>query len=121
MIHKYTKVGIVGMPPLTIIRELNDADVSILDLDTPLVKEDIESTAPYLPRVYCAILRTVVQNALHFQLDAVYVDVGPGKCDCALHVATVLEDMLKVPVFKTINEDRTGFGTPVCTTEMALT
>jgi hypothetical protein len=120
MIENYKKVGIVGMPPLQVIRELAANNVAIDDLDTPLVKADIESTAPYLPRVYCAILRTVVLNALNVALDAIFIDVGPGKCDCALHVATILQDMLDIPVHKTINEDRDGFGTPICTTKMNL-
>jgi hypothetical protein len=120
MIENYKKVGIVGMPPLQVIRELAANNVAIDDLDTPLVKADIESTAPYLPRVYCAILRTVVLNALNVALDAIFIDVGPGKCDCALHVATILQDMLDIPVHKTINEDRDGFGTPICTTKMTL-
>ena len=120
MIGNYKKVGIVGMPPLAVIRELNTGNVAIYDLDTPLLKEDIELTAPFLPRVFCAILRTVVLNALHLSLDAIIIDVGYGKCDCALHVATVLEDTLTIPVIKTKNEDMTGFGTPICTTQMAL-
>lgn len=120
MKSKLKTVGIVGMPPLEIIRELNDNRVTIHDLDTPMVREDIELTAPYLPRVYCAILRTVVLNALHLTMDAIYIDVGPGKCDCALHVATVLEDMLAIPVIKTRNQDKAGFGTPICESSLAL-
>ena len=61
MIFKGSKtVGIVGMPPLEIIRELNNNGAIIHDLDTPMIRADMELTAPYLPRVYCAILRTVV-------------------------------------------------------------
>jgi hypothetical protein len=116
----FNNVGIVGMPPLEVIRELLANHTAIHDLDTPMIKADIELTAPYLPRVYCAILRTVVLNALHLTLDAVYIDVGPGKCDCALHVATVLEDTLGIPVYKTINEDMTGFGTPISRSKMGL-
>ena len=102
-IKKFRKVGIVGMPPLEIIADLNHAGVEIIDLDTPLIRADIELTTPYLPRVYCAILRTVILNCLHMAVDAVFIDTGPGKCDCALHVATVLEDMLAVPVYRTKN------------------
>lgn len=120
MKHKLTKVGIVGMPPLSIIKELNDHNVTIHDLDTPMIKADMELTAPYLPRVYCAILRTVVLNALHLTLDAIYIDTGPGKCDSALHVATVLKDMLDIPVYETQNDDMTGFGTPVSQSKMSL-
>jgi hypothetical protein len=120
MKHKFKTVGIVGMPPLAVINELNTDNVIIHDLDTPMIAADIEMTAPYLPRVYCAILRTVILNALHLTLDAIYIDVGPGKCDCALHVATVLQDMLAIPLFKTRNEDMTGYGTPVSRSRMNL-
>jgi hypothetical protein len=120
MTHKLNNVGIVGIPPLEIIRQLNADNITIHDLDTPMIRADIELTAPYLPKVYCAILRTVVLNVLHLELDAIYIDVGPGKCDCALHVATILEDMLDIPVFKTKNEDNIGFGTPICQSNLAL-
>jgi hypothetical protein len=121
MMHRYTNVGIVGMPPLAIIKDLNVHGVIIHDLDTPMIRADMELTAPFLPRVYCAILRTVVLNALHLSLDAIYIDVGPGKCDCALHVATVLEDMLPIPIFRTRNDNMAGFGTPISQSRMGLT
>lgn len=120
MKYKHNTVGIVGMPPFKVIRELNTNNTVIHDLDTPMIKADIELTAPFLPRVYCAILRTVVLNALHLSLDAIYIDVGPGKCDCALHVATVLKDMLDIPVYKTRNEDKIAFGTPISRSKMKL-
>ena len=120
MDSNYKQVGIVGIPPLEIIRELTAPNITIHDLDTPMIMADIELTTPYLPRVYCAILRTVVLNVLHLTLDAIYIDVGPGKCDCALHVGTVLEDMLSIPVYRTKNEDMTSFGNPVCQSKMGL-
>ena len=80
----------------------------------------MEETILYLPRVYCAILRTVVMNSFHLDLQAIIIDVGPGKCDCALHVATILEDRLSIPVIKTRNNDSTSFGTPLCDTAMPL-
>ncbi len=107
-------VGIVGMPPLEVIRELNAGGCMIHDLDAPLVQADMESTVSYLPKVYCAVLRTVVLNALHLHLDAIYIDIGPGKCDGAQYVAAVLEDLLAIPVLRTSNEDRAAFGIPVC-------
>jgi len=119
-VKKSSKIGIVGMPPLEIIQSLNKNHIAIYDLDTQLVEADMESTVPYLPRVYCAILRTVVLNALHLEVDGIFIDVGPGKCDCALQVATVLEDILSVPVIRTINEDTTPFGTTICRTKMGL-
>ena len=114
------KVGIVGVPPLAVIQELNARQCRIVDLDEPQVHSAIDLSAQYLPRVYCAILRTVVLNAMHLNLDAIYIDVGPGKCDCALHVATILENMLPVPVIRTHNVDDRAFGTPVCRARMPL-
>ncbi|RJX24054.1 MAG: hypothetical protein C4563_00810 [Desulfobulbus sp.] len=114
------KIGIVGVPPLAVIRDLNARGCGIVDLDEPQVHSAIDLSAQYLPRVYCAILRTVVLNAMHLSLDGIYIDVGPGKCDCALHVATILENMLKVPVTRTHNLDDRAFGTPLCRTRMPL-
>ena len=111
--NAYKIVGIVGMPPLSIIRELNEKKVLIHDLDEPIVQRDIENASPFLPRVYCAVLRTVVVNALSLNLDAIYIDVGPGKCDSALYVADILADALPIPIIRTRNQDSQSFGTPI--------
>lgn len=114
------KIGIVGVPPLEVIRELEVKQCRIYDLDEPLVRKSIDQTSQHLPRVYCAILRTVVLNAMHLELDRIYIDVGPGKCDSALHVATILTDMLSIPVIQTRNQDNQSFGTALCRTRMPL-
>jgi hypothetical protein len=111
--------GIIGIPPLEIIREIQGR--TIYDLDEPQVAEDIETASPFLPRVYCAILRTAVVNSLSLKPEVIYIDVGPGKCDCAMHTATILESILpESKVVRTINRDKEDFGTPVCTTRMPL-
>lgn len=114
------KVGIVGIPPLEIITQLHRQQAEIIDLDEPQVRASLELTSVHLPRVYCAILRTVILNAMHLELDRIYIDVGPGKCDCALHVSTILNDMLSIPVIPTRNRDMHGLGFPLCRTRMAL-
>jgi hypothetical protein len=115
------RIGIVGVPPLAVIRQLEDEGSTIFDLDEPIVKRDIELASSYLPRVFCAILRTVVINAISLQPDVIYIDVGPGKCDCALHTATILADILpETTVVPTRNQDRTDFGTPLCAARMPL-
>lgn len=112
-------IGIVGVPPLEIISQLNQEKQTIFDLDEPLVKRDIELASPHLPRVYCAILRTVIVNSLTLQPKTVYIDVGPGKCDCALHTATILNEILPdTTIIKSRNQDRIDFGTPLCKTKM---
>jgi len=114
------RVGIVGVPPLEIIAFLHAQQIGIDDLDAMLIKADLELVTAFLPRVYCAILRTVVLNALHLKLDAVIVDVGPGKCDAAFHVATILEEGLDIPVIRTENRDGNAFGTPIAEGRLPL-
>ncbi len=114
------RVGIVGVPPLEVIRFLNEREIAILDLDAMLVKADLEAASQLVPRVYCAILRTVVVNALYLELDAIVVDAGPGKCDAAFHVAAILEESLAVPVIRTENHDTEGFGTPIARGRLPL-
>ncbi len=113
-------VGIVGVPPLVMMAALEKSNASIYDLDESIVKRDMEETILYLPRVYCAILRTVVINSLHLDLQAIVIDVGPGKCDCALHVANILKDRLDIPVIQTRNVDSQPFGTTLCETKLSL-
>ena len=115
------RVGIVGIPPLDVIRQLEEEQCQVFDLDEPIVTSSIEAASPFLPRVYCAILRTAVVNSLKLHLDAIYIDVGPGKCDCAEHTATVLEDSLPATqVIRTKNQDCVDFGVPLCTSDMPL-
>ncbi len=114
------KIGIVGVPPLEVIAEINSNGDVIIDLDEPQIQAPIDRSAAIIPRVYCAILRTVVLNCMHLKVDKVYIDVGPGKCDCALHVSELLDDMLDVPVVRTRNEDINAFGIPLCQSRMPL-
>ena len=114
------RVGIVGIPPRSVITDLHRRRVLIFDLDEPQVRASLDLTASHLPRVYCAVLRTVVLNAMHLHLDCIYIDVGPGKCDCALHVSTILKNMLDIPIHCTRNQDMEGAGIPLCRTRMPL-
>ncbi len=116
---KQKTIGIVGIPPLEIIDKLESDSSTLYDLDEPIVIKDIEIASPFIPQVYCAILRTVIVNTLTLKPDTIYIDVGPGKCDCALHTATILEDILpETTIVRTRNQDRKDYGTPVCSTRM---
>lgn len=113
-------VGIVGIPPLAVIRELRGNGDIIHDLDEPLVKVDLETTTAFIPKVYCAILHTVVVNAMSLALDTIYIDVGPGKCDGALQVAAILDEILAIPVVRTKNEDSVRQGNSLCCSHLPL-
>jgi hypothetical protein len=112
-------VGIVGVPPLEIIQQLNKEQVRIVDLDEPQLSLPMNRET-HLPQVYCAILRTVTLNAMNMPLERIYIDIGPGKCDCALHVSRVLHDFLSIPVITTRNLDDKGFGFPICRSNLPL-
>ena len=74
------QIGIVGVPPLEIIRQLNEEQAQIIDLDEPFLPLPIDQTDKHLPRVYCAILRTVLLNALNLHLDRI-IDITLGICN----------------------------------------
>lgn len=113
--------GIVGVPPLSVMEELAANKSKIVDLDEPQGRIDLETASPFLPRVYCGILRTVIANSLAVQPDVIYIDTGAGKCDCAVHTATVLEDILpNTTIIRTKNQDSTDFGIPLCKARMNL-
>lgn len=114
-------VGIVGMPPLEVMIRLKEEQARIYDLDALHVKPDLEITSEYVPRFYCAILRTVLTNAMKMSLDAIYIDTGDGKCNGALHISEILERELDIPVVRTRNEDQMHFGNPICEGELSLT
>lgn len=117
----YKRAGIVGVPPLAIIKELGDAGTEIYDLDEPHQGININRADTIIPRVYCAIIRTVVVNALYLDLDVIYMDTGPGKCDSSLNTSFILENLLDIPIIRTRNHDHTPYGHPLCRTRMPLT
>ncbi len=119
--NKRQRAGIVGIPPLSVMELLASPEYEVFDLDEPQGKTSIETASPFLPKVYCGILRTVVANSLKIKPDIIYIDTGSGKCDCAVHTATVLEDILpNTRIVRTRNHDATDFGIPLCRTKMNL-
>lgn len=115
------RAGIVGIPPLSVMKTLATPDFQIFDLDEPQNAVRLETASPFLPQVYCGILRTVIANSLAIRPDIIYIDTGAGKCDCAVHTATVLEDILPdTRIVRTKNNDSSSFGTPLCRTRMNL-
>lgn len=118
--QRIRKAGIVGVPPRAVIGALNARKVEIHDLDEPLIRADLETATPFLPTVYCAILRTAVVNALHCPLDAIFIDIGPGKCDAARYTAQILAQQLTIPVITTENTDCERLGNPISESGLPL-
>jgi len=114
--------GIVGLPPRTIMAGLAANQAVIYDLDALLVEADPAAIPDLLPRVYCGILRTVALNALHLapRLDAIFIDIGPGKCDGARYTAEILRRDLPVPIITCRNLDQKRLGNPICVSGLPL-
>jgi hypothetical protein len=113
-------VGIVGIPPVATMERLVENGDEIVDLDATVSRVDVEAEARLIPRYYCAILRTVLSNALRLELDEIYLDVGHGKCDGARHIKEILAMELSIPVTETQNYDSERRGNPICVSSLAL-
>jgi hypothetical protein len=115
-----TVVGIAGHPPWDVLSPLwEDPEVEILDLDVPDAGVPLHKADPYLPRIYCAVLRTVVANAAAKRPDRILADVGEGKCDGMRLAAEILADAGH-RVETTRNTCLRGDGTPVCRSGLPL-
>jgi len=118
---KDNRAAIVGVPPLAVIKQLEVEGAEIIDLDMPMTGISLERAATCLPKVYCAILRTVAANAVSLRPGRIFIDVGRGKCDGAAHLATILRQVLpESEVIAVENHDQEAFGTPRCVTKMPL-
>ena len=115
------RAAIVGVPPLAVIRQLEAEGAEIIDLDMPVPGVSLERATHCLPKVYCAILRTVAANAITLRPGRIFIDVGRGKCDGAAHLATILRYALpETEVIAVENHDSQPFSTPRCQTAMSL-
>jgi hypothetical protein len=114
------RVGIIGVPPLVTIRELRERWAEIVDLDGTVPHIDVEAEARIIPRYFCAVLRSVLSNALGLELARIYVDVGRGKCDGARYVTEVVRRELSIPVIATENTDTERWGNPICVSSLPL-
>ncbi|MDR0477809.1 MAG: hypothetical protein LBH14_07745 [Desulfobulbaceae bacterium] len=115
------RVAIVGVPPLAVIRQLEAEGAEIIDLDMPVSGVSLERASHCLPKVYCAILRTVAANAISLRPRRIFIDIGRGKCDGAAHLATILRYALPdSEVIAVENHDRQPFSAPRCQTAMPL-
>ncbi|KPJ61358.1 MAG: hypothetical protein AMJ46_01225 [Latescibacteria bacterium DG_63] len=112
--------GIVGVPPSATIRKVIERGDTIIDLDATVSRVNVEAESRLITRYYCAILRTVLSNALKLPLEEIYIDVGEGKCDGARHIKEILKRELSIPVIATRNSDSDRRGNPICLSSLPL-
>lgn len=73
-----------------------------------------------LPKTTCTIIKRIVDNALALELDELVIDVGYGKCDAARAAASILTNLLGVPMTLTRNANVTARPTPISDSRLPL-
>ncbi len=115
------KIAIIGTPDYELLARYAGRDFIDLDIrsDAPLSLAE-----RYIPKVYCAILRTVVSNALYCrgQIDCVIAEVGEAKCDGARLVCAILERELGLTVVRSKQQEKvsTPHPTPLSDSDLPL-
>lgn len=114
------KIGFAGQPPDDVLAAYAGRSVSFIDLDEPISGIPISLAEEYLPKVYCAVLRTILANAISLELDLVIASVGKCKCDGMRYISRILKDILQCPVIETENLSTDRRGNPISTSNLAL-
>ncbi len=110
-------VGIVGVPPLELMKSYIERGAVMVDLDEPVPEMPVRDV--YLPNAYCSILKRVVSNIFSLReakrLDLVLATVGKCKCDGMRNISSWLERTTDIPVMKVENDNTAPAGHPICT------
>ncbi|MFQ5455005.1 MAG: hypothetical protein ACE5EA_02230 [Nitrospirota bacterium] len=114
------KIGVVGVPPQEILNGYTDRGNTFIDLDEPISDIPISVSESCLPRVFCAILRTIAANAISLDLDLLIAGVGECKCDGMRYVASILKDIVRYPIIETRNMEMERRGNPISTSSLPL-
>ncbi|MQY65740.1 MAG: hypothetical protein GH147_04550, partial [Clostridia bacterium] len=93
------KIGIVGVPPREVLDKYRGND--FIDLDTLFDFTDNTKAESYLPKIYCATIKSIIANALTIKLDLIIFDNGYSKCDNGRFVSEILKRELNVPIVTT--------------------
>ncbi len=114
------RIGIVGVPPRDMIDKHRQPGDEIFDLDMPRSDVRKEVAERFVPRVYCATLRTVASNALALDLDIIIAAVGEGKCDGARYIFEKLGKEIGAEIIAVRRSGAEPRGYPVCTSGLPL-
>jgi hypothetical protein len=114
------RLGIIGVPPLGLLERAWQISSYTVDLDMPVPGIGPQDSEAYLPRVFCATLRTVMANALHLELDWLILATGIDKCDGARFIALALGELLDIPIITVENLNLARRGHPICQSDLPL-
>jgi hypothetical protein len=110
----------MGVPPRRIMVQARKLSSSIVDLDMP--RDDVSKSEAeiFLPRIYCATLRTVLANALSLPIDWMILATGYDKCDGGRFVAEIIRREKDIPVLTIGNPQTARLPTPNCDSHLPL-
>ncbi|MDP2935094.1 MAG: hypothetical protein Q8O86_01230 [Dehalococcoidia bacterium] len=113
-------LGIIGVPPRELLERAWAVSSETLDIDMPMPGITPVDSERYLPKVFCATLRTVMANALRLNLDWMILATGVDKCDGARFIALALREMLGIPIITVENLNFQRRGNPICQSALPL-
>ncbi len=115
------RLGVIGVPPRELLERARLLSSEIVDIDMPVIGVTPACSEKYLPKVFCATLRTIMSNALKLDLDWLLLATGADKCDGARFVALALRDLLSIPIITVENLNFQRRGHPICQSDLPVT
>lgn len=116
------KVAIIGTPGYAALSEYVGRDFIDLDIGTGA---PLSLAEEYLPKIYCAILKTVLSNVIYYRddIDCVVAEVGEAKCDGARMICQIIEHELGLKVIKSTQSkmNASPVPTPISDSDLPLT
>jgi len=112
------KIGIVGVPPQEVLNKYKGNH--FIDLDTLFDFTDKTKAEPYIPKIYCATIKSIIANALVLKLDLIIFDNGYSKCDNGRFVSEILRRELSVPIITTQNNATERYPQVICESDLEL-
>ncbi len=112
--------GFMGVPPRRMMLEARKNCRDIIDLDMPRPDIGKAEAEIFLPRIYCATLRTVLANALNIPMDWMILATGYDKCDGGRFVAEIIRNEVDIPVLTVGNPGTERLPTPISDSHLSL-
>lgn len=92
-LEKQYRIGFVGVPPLSLIKEIYCKYKNIIwvDLDEPSICHN--GSISTTPKTTCRIIQTIYSNFVHYDLNLLIATTGSSKCDSMDYLLPSLKDI----------------------------
>jgi hypothetical protein len=113
-------LGFLGVPPWRMMHEARRISGDVIDLDMPRGDVSKAEAEVFLPRIFCATLRTALANALNLPIDWMILATGYDKCDGGRFVAEIIRHEAKVPILCVGNAETKPLPTTISDSHLPL-